>query len=87
MGLLASLLAYISLLWPVLAIGVIVFAAWGAGKEAAKASGRHLGIAGVGLVIVVLTILSWWVGQFAIAGLLGIVGIVVLFAGLSGRSR
>lgn len=86
MDLLATFVAYVDLLWPVLVVGILVFAAWGAGKEAAKRAGRHLGVAGVGLAAALLALLSLWIGQGAIALLLGLVGLVLLFAGLSGRS-
>lgn len=87
MDLLAAFLAYVGLLWPVLAVGILVFAAWGAGKEAAKASGRHLGVAGIGLVAAVLGILSLDVNQPGIGVLLLLVGVVLLLLGLSGRTR
>ncbi len=85
MDVVSYLIGYVELLWPVLLIGVVVFAAWGAGKEAAKRSGRHLGVAGVGLVLVVLAVLSGWLGFVPIAWLLGIVGAILVVAGLSGK--
>lgn len=81
------LLTYVATYWPLIAIGILVFAIWGAAKEGAKRAGMHLGVAGIGLVAVLLAILSYWVGQFGFALLVGIIGVVLLIVGLRGGSR
>ena len=81
------LLAYVSAYWPLIAIGVLVFAIWGAAKEGAKRAGMHLGVAGIGLVAALLAVLSWWVGAAGFALLLGLIGAVLLIVGLSGGTR
>ena len=87
MAFLDTLLAYVTLLWPVLAVGIIVFALWGAAKTAAHESGRHLGIAGIGVVFVTVGAFSWKFGFVSMAALIGFIGLVLIVAGFSGGSR
>ena len=86
MGLSSELVGELDLLWPILAVGFVLFAVWYAGKAAAARSGRHLGVLGVGLVLVVLALASWWLGYGAFAPVFGIIGFVLVLAGLTGRT-
>lgn len=81
------LAAYLTLIWPVLVAGIIIFAIWGAAKAGAQRAGYHLGIAGVGLVFVVLAFASAALGQPAIALLLFFVGAVILAVAFHGEAR
>ena len=77
----------LALLWPVFAVGFILFAIWYAGRAAAARSGRHLGVLGIGMVLLVVALVSWWLAFAEFALLFGIIGAVLVLAGLTGRSR
>lgn len=77
----------LGVLWPVLVIGVIVFVGWGASKAAAERAGYHLGVLGVGIVLLLLGAATWYIGQPAFAALLFFIGVVLIIAGLWGDSR
>jgi hypothetical protein len=82
----SGLFGELALLWPILVVGFVLFAVWYAGKVAAARSGRHLGILWVGLVLVVLAIASWWLGYGDLALVFGVFGLVLVAAGLTGRT-
>jgi len=86
LGISSELVGELALLWPILFVGFVLFAVWYAGKAAAARSGRHLGILGVGLVLVVLAIASWWLGYGDLALVFGVFGLVLVAAGLTGRT-
>ena len=86
MGISSELVGELALLWPILVVGFVLFAVWYAGKAAAARSGRHLGILGVGLVLVVLAIASWWLGYGDLALVFRVFGLVLVAAGLTGRT-
>ena len=86
MGITSELVGELDLLWPILVVGFVLFAIWYAGKAAAARSGRHLGILGVGLLLVVLALAPWWLGYGALALVFGVIGSVLLLAGLTGRT-
>lgn len=86
MGISSELVGELALLWPILVVGFVLFAVWYAGKAAAARPGRHLGIFGVGLVLVVLAIASWWLGYGDLALVIGVFGLVLVAAGLTGRT-
>ena len=77
----------LGIVWPVFAIGFVVFVVWYAGKAAAARSGRHLGVLGIGLVLVVVGLASWWLDYADFAILFGFIGAILVLAGLMGRSR
>jgi hypothetical protein len=82
----SELTAELALLWPILVVGFVLFAVWYAGKAAAARSGRHLGVLGIGLVLVVLAMGSWWLGYGTVALVFGVIGIVLVAGGLTGRT-
>jgi hypothetical protein len=86
LGISSELAGELALLWPILVVGFVLFAVWYAGKAAAARSGRHLVILGVGLVLVVLAIASWWLGYGDLALVFGVFGLVLVAAGLTGRT-
>jgi hypothetical protein len=86
LGISSELVGELALLWPILVVGFVLFAAWYAGKAAAARSGRHPGILGVGLVLVVLAIASWRLGYGDLAVVFGVFGLVLVAAGLIGRT-
>lgn len=86
MGISSELAGELALLWPILVVGFVLFAVWYAGKAVAARSGRHLGILGVGLVLVVLAIASWWLGYGDLALVFGVFGLVLIAAGPTGRA-
>jgi peptidoglycan/LPS O-acetylase OafA/YrhL len=86
LGISSELVGELALLWPILVVSFALFAVWYAGKAAAARSGRYLGILGVGLVVVVLAIASWWLGYGVLALVFGVFGLVLVAAGLTGRT-
>jgi peptidoglycan/LPS O-acetylase OafA/YrhL len=86
LGISSELVGELALLWPILVVGFLLFAVWYGGKAAAARSGRHLGILGVGLVLVVLAIVSWWLGYGDLVLVFGVFGLALVAAGLTGRT-
>ena len=87
MGFSESLAAVPVELWLVFGVGFMLFAVFFAGRAAAARAGRHLGVSGVGLVVVVVAALLWWAGSEGLGLLVGFVGVVLVLAGLKGKSR
>jgi hypothetical protein len=86
LGISSELVGELAQLWPILVVGFVLFAVWYAGKAAAARSGRHLGILGVGIVLVVLAIASSWLEYGVLALVFGVFGLVLVAAGLIGRT-
>lgn len=86
MGIGSDLVSNLELLWPLLAVGFILFAVFYAGRSAAAQSGKHLGVAGVGLVFLAVAFGSWELGFAPLAYLFGLIGIILVVVGLSGGS-
>jgi peptidoglycan/LPS O-acetylase OafA/YrhL len=86
LGISSELVGELAPLWPILVVGFVLFVVWYAGKAAAARSGRHLGILGVGLVLVVLAIASWWLGCGDLALVFGVFGLVLVAAGATGST-
>jgi hypothetical protein len=86
LGISSELVGELALLWPILVVGFVLFTVWYAEKAAAARLGRHLGILGAGLVLVVLAIASWWLGYGDLAVVFGVFGLVLVAAGLTGRT-
>jgi peptidoglycan/LPS O-acetylase OafA/YrhL len=87
MGIGSGVVSELGLLWPILAVGFVVFAIYYGGKAAAARSGRHLGVLGIGLVLVVVAMVSWWLAYTDFALLFGFIGAVLVVAGAAGRTR
>jgi hypothetical protein len=82
-----GLWADLSLLWPVLVVGILVFAIWGATKAAARATGYHFGALGVGVVFLLGAVASFYLYGLGLAVLLGVVALILLAVGFTGRAR
>ena len=73
--------------WDLVLFTVIGAAIWAAVRVAAARAGRHLGVAGIGLVMVLGAYGSWLLGYVTLAAVVGLIGFVLIVAGLRGTSR
>ena len=87
MGLTGSLEGDLELLWPIFVVGFVLFAIFYAGRAASARAGQHLGVAGIGLVLVVGAAGLWWLGYVDVGLLVGLLGLVLAVAGLRGKDR
>ncbi len=73
--------------WDLVLFTVIGSAVWAAVRVGAARAGRHLGVAGIGLVALLGAYVSWVLGYATLSVVVGIVGVVLIAAGLRGTSR